>query len=110
MIPPKHPDDRVALGEPVAGDVHADGQCIAETESRQGQSRGARAALEATTQADSAVASPTVKWAIFRESLIRSRTEPYFPPPSLRVAAFRRGAPSPFVENGRTSETGPNES
>ena len=68
MIPPKHPDCRVALGEPVAGDAHVDGQYIA------GHGRGARAALKAAARADSAVASPTIEWAMFRESLIQSRT------------------------------------
>ncbi len=90
MIPPKHPDCRVAGGEPVAGDVHVDGRYIA------GHGRGARAALKAAARADSAVACPTIKWAKFRGSRIQSRTDPYFPPPSLRIAAFRCNAQSSF--------------
>ena len=104
MIPPKHPDDRVALGGPVAGDVHVDGQYVARTESwRPRRASGDDAGGLSRRKSDGQAGNiPRVCYPESNRTIFPS---PFAP--GRRLSLRRTVA---FVENGRTSKTGPAES
>ena len=86
MIPPKHPDYRVAGGEPVAGDAHLDGQYIAGQRSwRPRRARGDIAGRLSRRESDDQVGKiPRVS---YPESIRTIFPSPFAP---VRLLSLRR--------------------